>query len=88
MISPLLNLVILEMLMMLDTTWMVVMLKEVVLLWNLPRGVLVVPGKTWVGVYLLDLDDALTVALMVIGPEIAKPGIGRTSVTVVGKEVI
>ena len=76
--------------MMLDTTWMVVMLKEVVLLWNLPRGVLVVPGtgNIWVGVHLLDLGDALTVALMVIGPEIAKPGIGRTSVTVVGKEVI
>jgi len=48
----------------------------------------VVPGNTWVGVHHLDLDDALTVALMVIGPVIAKLGIGRTSVTAVVKEVI
>lgn len=88
MISPLLNLAILEMLMKLDITWMVVTLKEVVLLWSLPRGVLVVPGNTWVGVHRLDLDDALTVALMVIGLVIAKLGIGRISVTAVGKEVI
>ena len=88
MISPLLNLAILEMLMMLDIAWMAVMLTEVALLWNLPKGVLVVPGNTWVEVHLLDLDAALTVALMVIGLEIAKLGIGRTSVTAVGKEVI
>jgi len=50
--------------------------------------VLVVPVNTWVGVHLLDLDDALTVALMVTGPEIAKLGIGRTNATAVVKEVI
>lgn len=44
--------------------------------------------NTWVGVHHLDLDDALTVALMVIGPEIAKLGIGRTNATAAGKEVI
>jgi len=48
----------------------------------------VVPVNTWVGVHLLDLDDALTVASMVTGPEIAKLGIGRTNATAVGKEVI
>ncbi len=88
MISPLLNLAILEMLMMQDITWMVVMLMEVVLLWNLQKGFLVVPGNMWVEALLPDLDAALTVALMAIGPEIAKLVIGRTSVTAVGREVI
>lgn len=88
MITPLLNLVILEMLMMRDIIWMVVKLMEVVLSWNLQKGFLGVPGNTWVEVHPLDLDDALTVALMATGPEIAKLGIGRTSVTAVVREVI
>lgn len=94
MITPLLNLEILEMLMMQDTIWMVVILMEVVLLWNLQKGFLGVPvilgilGNIWVEVHLLDLDAALTVALMATGLEIAKLGIGRTSVTAVGREVI
>lgn len=93
MITPLLNLEILEMLMMQDTIWMVVILMEVVLLWNLQKGFLGVPviqgilGNIWVEVHLLDLDAALTVALMATGLEIAKLGIGRTSVTAVGREV-
>lgn len=45
-------------------------------------------GNIWVEVHLLDLDAALTVALMATGLEIAKLGIGRTSVTAVGREVI
>lgn len=94
MITPLLNLEILEMLMMQDTIWMVVILMEVVLLWNLQKGFLGVPvilgilGNIWVEVHLLDLVAALTVALMATGLEIAKLGIGRTSVTAVGREVI
>jgi len=94
MITPLLNLEIIEMLMMQDTIWMVVISMEVVLLWNLQKGFLGVPvilgilGNIWVEVHLLDLDAALTVALMATGLEIAKLGIGRTSVTAVGKEVI
>lgn len=94
MITPLLNLEILEMLMMQDTIWMVAILMEVVLLWNLQKGFLGVPvilgilGNIWVEVHLLDLDAALTVALMATGLEIAKLGIGRTSVTAVGREVI
>jgi len=94
MITPLLNLEIIEMLMMQDTIWMVAISMEVVLLWNLQKGFLGVPvilgilGNIWVEVHLLDLDAALTVALMATGLEIAKLGIGRTSVTAVGKEVI
>lgn len=88
MTTPLLNLAILEMLMMQDITWMVVMLMGVVLLWNLQKGFPVVPGNIWVEVHLLELDAALTVALMATGLEIAKLVIGRTSVTAVGREVI
>jgi len=94
MITPLLNLVILEMRMMQGTTWTGVTLMEVVLLWNLQKGflvVLVILGileNILVEVHLLDLDAALTVALMVTGLEIAKLGIGRTSVIAVGREVI
>jgi hypothetical protein len=94
MITPLLNLAIPEMLMMQDTIWMVAMLMEVVLLWNLQKGFLGVPvtlgilGNIWAEVHLLVLDGALTVALMAIGLEIAKLGTGRTSVTAVGREVI
>lgn len=94
MITPLLNLEILEMLMMQGTIWMVVILMAVVLLWNLQKGFLGVPvilgilGNIWVEVHLLDLGAALTVALMATGLEIAKLGIGRTSVTAVGREVI
>ena len=94
MITPLLNLVILEMLMMQDTIWMAVTLMEVVLLWNLLKGFLVVLAILgilviiWVEVHLLDLDAALTVVLMATGPEIAKLGIGKISVTAVGREVI
>lgn len=88
MTTPLLNLAIIEMLMTLDITWMVVTLMGVVLLWNLLKGFLVVPGNIWVEDQLLDLDAALTAALMATGLEIAKLGIGRTSVTAVGREVI
>ena len=49
---------------------------------------LVVLENTWAEVLLQDLDAASTVALMVTGLEIAKLETGRTSVTVVGKEVI
>lgn len=88
MITPLLNSAILEMLMMQDTTWMVVMLMEVVLLWNLRKGFLVVPVNIWVVVLLLELGVALTVVLMAIGPEIAKLETGRTSVIIVVRGVI
>ena len=88
MISLLLILVILEMLMMQDITWMVGMLMEVGLLWNLQKGLLVGPGNIWGEVLLLALDAALIVALMVIGHGIAKLGIGRISVTAVGREDI
>lgn len=47
-----------------------------------------VPENFWVEVPLLDLDAALIVALMAIGPVIAKLETGRTSVIVVEKEVI
>lgn len=88
MITPLLNSAILEMLMMQDTTWMAVMLMEVVLLWNLRKGFLVVPVNIWVVVLLLELGVALTVVLMAIGPEIAKLETGRTSVIIVVRGVI
>lgn len=45
-------------------------------------------GNIWVVVHLLDLDAALTVVLMATGLEIAKLGIGRTSVIDVEREVI
>ena len=48
---------------------------------------LVVLENIWAEVLLQDLDAASTVALMVTGLEIAKLETGRTSVTVVGKEV-
>ena len=67
---------------------MAVMLMEVVLLWNLQKGVHVVPENIWVEVHLLDLDAALIVELMAIGPGIAKLETGRTSVTAVETEVI
>nr|ABK96649.1 unknown [Populus trichocarpa x Populus deltoides] len=67
---------------------MVRILMEVVSSWNLQRGYLVVLENTWAEVLLQDLDAASTVALMVTGLEIAKLETGRTSVTVVGKEVI
>lgn len=86
MTTPLLNLAIIEMLMTLDITWMVVTLMGVVLLWNLLKGFLVVPGNIWVEDQLLDLDAALTAGLMATGLEIAKLGIGRTNVTAVGRE--
>ena len=76
------------MLMMQDTTWMAVMLMEVVLLWNLRKGFLVVPVNIWVVVLLLELGVALTVVLMAIGPEIAKLETGRTSVIIVVRGVI
>lgn len=82
------------MLMMQDTIWMVATSMEVVLSWNLLKGFLGVPEilailvNIWVVVHLLDRDAALTVALMATGLEIAKLGIGRTSVTAVGREVI
>jgi hypothetical protein len=47
-----------------------------------------VPENFWVEALLLDLDVALIVALMAIGPVIAKLETGRTSVIVVEKEVI
>ena len=46
------------------------------------------PVNIWAEVLLLEPGAALTVALMAIGPEIAKLGIGRTSVTDAGREVI
>lgn len=49
---------------------------------------LVGPGNIWGEVLLLALDAALIVALMVIGHGIAKLGIGRISVTAVGREDI
>jgi hypothetical protein len=49
---------------------------------------LVVLENIWAEVLLQDLDAALIVALMATGLEIAKLETGRTSVTVVGKEVI
>jgi len=67
---------------------MVRILMEVVSSWNLQRGYLVVLENIWAEVLLQDLDAASTVALMVTGLEIAKLETGRTSVTVVGKEVI
>ena len=48
---------------------------------------LVVLENIWAEVLLQDLDAASTVALMVTGLEIANLETGRTSVTVVGKEV-
>jgi hypothetical protein len=49
---------------------------------------LVVLENIWAEVLLRDLDAALIVALMATGLEIAKLETGRTSVIVVGKEVI
>ena len=49
---------------------------------------LVGPGNIWGEVLLLALDAASIVALMAIGHGIAKLGIGRISVTAVGREDI